>query len=598
MIALASTLFLTIVATQLLAFNPQQLAPRFTPVQAQAGLSFVHDHGGTGRFFVWEVVGPGVTVLDYDTDGRPDVYAPQGAPLGAREPAPRPPVNMLFRNLGGRFAALVDVKGYRDRVEAVAGDPGYGMGAAAGDFDHDGHVDLYLTNWGANVLLRNNGDGTFEDVTHRTGARDERWSTAAIWVDIDADADLDLYVTNYLDATFDNHLTCRYGTDAVESYCGPAVFDGVADRLYRNDGDGTFTDVSLAAGIANAADGKGMAVAAIDEDGDGYMELYVANDTRANFLYRNNRKGRFEDAGMFSGTSMSGDGRPQAGMGIVWDDLDEDGDPDLAVTNFQDDYNVLYRNEGPFYVDDSAAVGLRGPSLPYVGFGLVGFDPDLDGDLDLFVANGHIYDVRERYDPRLSYAQPNQLFLNRGDGVFTDASDAAGLGLMPRGVSRGAIASDLDDDGDPDLLVANNAGELQLLANGAWAEDPVAVPPSIRIRLVGRNTVREGYGATITCQVAGRSSTRRIQAGGSFMSQGDPIVLCGLGDNFKASVQVRWPNGDQDQVAGLTAGESVVITEGRGVTARRTHSLVRATDLAGTLPAAPVPTHTGARRMQ
>ena len=566
---LAPKWILAIVVTPSLALAAQQPTPRFVAVESQAGLSFVHDHGGTGRFFVWESVGPGVTVLDYDTDGRPDVYAPQGAPLEQGGPKPRPPVNMLFRNLGGRFTAPIELAGYRDRAAAVAGDSGYGMGAAAGDFDGDGHTDLYLTNWGANVLLRNNGDGTFDDVTARTGVGDESWSTAAVWIDIDADADLDLYVTNYLDATLDNHLTCRYGTEAVESYCGPAVFDGVADRLYRNEADGTFADISLAAGIANAEDGKGMAAAAIDEDGDGYIDLYVANDTRANFLYRNNRNGGFENVGMFSGTSMSGDGRPQAGMGIVWDDLDGDGDPDLTVTNFQDDYNVLYRNEGDFYFDDSAAAGLRGPSLAYVGFGLVGFDPDLDGDRDLFVANGHIYDVREHYDSRLSYAQQNQLFLNGGAGVFVDASEAAGLGHTAPGVSRGAVAADLDGDGDEDLLIANNAGELQLLANGAWAADSVAERRSIHIRLVGRNVVREGYGATVTCRVAGRSSTHRIISGGSFMSQGDPTVLCGLGDALEASVQVRWPRGGQDLVAGIEAGETVVITEGRGVTARR-----------------------------
>ncbi len=554
--------------------------PQFVPVEDRAGLSFVHDHGGNGSYYVWESVGPGITVLDYDTDGRLDVYVAQGSPVAGAEARDHPPVNRLFRNLGGRFESPVELGTYSQRPLLVAGDTGYGMAAAAGDYDRDGHVDLYLTNWGANVLLRNNGDGTFEDVTRRGGVADSRWSTAALWADFDADGDLDLYVTNYLDASFENHRTCRYGTAAVESYCGPALFDGVADELFRNESDGTFTAIGEAAGIANAAEGKGMAADAVDDDDDGDLDIYVANDTRGNFLYRNDGSGHFRDEGLLEGPSLSGDGRPQAGMGIVWDDLDGDQDADLVVTNFQDDYNTFYRRQGDLYVDDTAAAGLRGPSLPFVGFGIVGFDPDLDGDLDLFVANGHIYRVREHYDSRLAHAQPNLMFLNRGDGIFREVSGDAGPGLARLRVSRGAAAADLDDDGDPDVLIANNAANLELLANGSWAQGPGTGGPngSVRIRLVGRTGPREGLGATVICVVAGARLVRRAHPGGSFMSQGGPRLLCGLGDAPSTDIEVHWPGGQWDLVEAVAAGEAVVITEGRGITARSGAALGRHPD--------------------
>ena len=550
--------------------NPLDSIPQFVAVQDRAGLSFIHDHGGSGHYYVWESVGPGITVLDYDADGRLDVYAPQGSRLPGAPVRDRPLINRLFRNLGGRFESPVDSAVYRRRPLSVAGDDGYGMGAAASDYDRDGHIDLYLTNWGANVLLRNNGDGTFHDVTGPSGADDPRWSTAALWADLDADGDPDLYVTNYLDASLDNHRSCHYGTAGIESYCGPVLFDGVADELFRNESDGTFTATGTSAGIANATEGKGMAVDAVDDDDDGDLDIYVANDTRSNFLYRNDGAGRFHDEGLPTGSSLSGDGRPQAGMGIVWDDLDGDEDADLVVTNFQDDYNTFYRRQESLYVDDSAAASLRGPSLPFVGFGIVGFDPDLDGDLDLYVANGHIYQVREHYDSRLAYAQRDLMFLNRGDGVFREVSRDAGPGFAHVAVSRGAAAADLDDDGDPDLLVANNGGSLVLLANGSWAQSPdqVGAGRSVRVRLVGRTAARDGLGATVTCIVAGRRLVRRMHPGGSFMSQNGPELLCGLGGAPNADIEVRWWGEQRDVVESVEAGERVVITEGRGITAR------------------------------
>lgn len=540
--------------------------PGLTSVEERAGLVATHATGAAGRYLIWESVGPGVAIFDYDGDGRADVYLPQGAPPdGPGDPNP------VFRNLGGRFESPLDRPAYAARPDRVAGDRGYGMGAVAGDYDRDGHPDLYVTNHGANVLFRNNGDGTFEEVASRVGVDDRRWSTAALWADVDDDGDPDLLVVNYLAADHTNHRSCRYGDAAVLSYCGPSLFDGVADEIYRNEGDGTFLAVGAEAGVAKSSDGKGMAAAAIDHDDDGDIDLYVANDTRPNFLYVN-RGGSFGDEAMLQGAALSGDGRPQAGMGIVWDDLDGDLDPDLVVTNFQDDHNTFYRREGEFYVDVSAIAGMRASSLAWVAFGLVAFDPDLDGDLDLYVANGHIYHAREFYDPRQAFAQPNQLYLNDGAGRFSERSDEAGPGLEPIEVSRGAASGDLDDDGDPDLVVANNGGPLRLLAVGDWASPDIAPyrdPRSVRVRLVGRTGSRDGHGARVICATPSRTQVFRVQSGGSFMSQSDGRVLCGIANASGASLEVVWPNGGRDRVDHVPGGSDLVVTEGRGITARR-----------------------------
>jgi len=440
------------------------------------------------------------------------------------------------------------------------------MGCAVGDYDNDDDADLYVTNYGPNVLLRNEGNGRFADATAGAGGGDPRWSTSAAFFDYDRDGDLDLFVANYLDFTVAGNRVCggtpsASGSGLLEipleqrTYCGPHRYNGAPNTLYRNDGDGTFAEVTRPLGIFNLF-GKGLGVVPADLDGDGDDDLYVANDGVRNFLFRNDAGRAFAEVGVEAGAAYSGAGLAEAGMGVDAGDYDEDGDPDLFVTNFSRESNRLYRNDtGLRFADESEPAGLAQPSFLPLGFGTRFFDADNDADLDLFVANGHVQDRVHLLEPDLSHAQPNQLFENRG-GVFAEVSAFSGPAFRDSLVSRGAACADYDDDGDLDLLVTNVDGPAQLLRND--------LPPGnhwLSLRLIGR-APRDATGARVQLVCGGRAQSRQVRTSGSYLSASDSRLHFGLAGCARVErLSIRWPDGARQELRDIPADQFLVVEQ-------------------------------------
>ncbi|MEE8524047.1 MAG: CRTAC1 family protein [Thermoanaerobaculia bacterium] len=493
------------------------------------GVDFVHDRGGTGDKHYPETMGSGVAWLDFDGDGWWDLYLMQSGPFPPRGQAGA--ANRLFRNLGGSFEDVTERSGVGHR--------GFGQGVVAADADGDGTADLYLGNYGADALLLNRGDGTFADATPSSGLGLGGWTSSAAFGDGDGDGDLDLYVTRYLVYPEDNQLFCGDPETGRRQYCDPALFEGESDRYYKNRGDGRFDDATREAGFAGA-DGKGMGVLFTDLDGDRFADVYVANDLTLNLLYRNLGGGRsgapaFEDLSLLSGTALNRDGKPEAGMGVAAGDVDGDGRPDLAVSNFDVETNTLYRNLGQMLFEDIAAEsGFGPPSFNFLAFGIVLVDLDLDGDLDAYVANGH---VRER--PRrenVFYAERDLVLLGDGGGGFRELR-CDGLERDP-GVGRGVAWSDFDHDGDPDLAVQNNDSRFELLRN------ETADYGWLGVRLRGRGGNTEAVGAEVRLLSGDHEQTRRVVAGDSYQSSSDKRLLFGLGAVGEADeIEIVWPSG-------------------------------------------------------
>ncbi len=444
-------------------------------------------------------------------------------------------------------------------LAAYSGEPGYGMGASAADYDNDGFVDLYVTNFGANRLLRNNGDGTFSAVA---GADDDLWGVSSAWADYDLDGDLDLYVVNYVDFAWDNNKFCGDASRQISAYCHPDVYDALPDRLYENLGDGTFREVGSAAGIVDLVDGKGLGIVWGDYDDDGDPDAYIANDGTRNFLFTNQGDGTFVDDSFLAGVGYSEDGRAESGMGTDFGDFDGDGRLDLIVTNLTLETNTLYRNLGAgAFADRSFASGVGRPSLLYVGFGTNWFDADNDRDLDLFVANGHIIDNIADFRDNITYAQRNQVFENR-DAVFTDVGPVPGLDVAT--VSRGSVVADFDRDGRLDVAVSNNGGVAELLRNESAAGN------SITLHLRGRESARWPAGARIMARVGDSEVlVRELTAGSSYCSSGPARVHVGLADAPGAELTVRWPDGSVEELGTVAAGADVLVVQNRGIVARR-----------------------------
>ena len=538
----------------------------FRDVAVETGLAFRHFNGASGAFYQPEVFGPGVALLDYDNDGDLDIYLLQGSRLAPDSPAGealfQPPAehwpgDRLFRNdldAGGRLA-FTDVT-----PQAGLGHTGYGQGAATGDFDNDGDVDLYVTNFGPNVLYRNNGDGSFSDVTLQAGVDDPRWSSSAAFTDYDLDGDLDLFVVNYVQFTVAGNKRCA-GSDGQLDYCGPEAYDAVPDRLFRNEGDGTFTDVSATAGLGSAF-GPGLGVACADFDGDGRADIYVANDGAENQLWMNRGGGRFEDTALMSGTAINAYGKAEASMGVTAGDFDNDGDEDLFMTHLDRETNTLYLNDGSAnFLDATDRYRLGRVSLPYTGFGSEWFDYDNDGDLDLFVANGAVrIEEDQRGDP-FPYKEKNQLIRNDGADGFTDISSAAGPALALREVSRGAAFGDIDKDGDIDIVVANNNGPVRLLRN-----ESAGTNHWLAIQLQGTRASRDGLGARVGLLRKGRAPLwRRVHTDGSYVSANDPRVHFGLGSASDVQgVVVAWPGGDSEIWRDISIDTLRVLQQGSG----------------------------------
>jgi hypothetical protein len=427
----------------------------------------------------------------------------------------------------------------------------------AGDPDNDGDVDLYLTAWGADQFYRNDGSGGFVEATRPSGLGNTRWSSSAAYLDYDNDGDLDLFVTNYVRFDLATHPWCGRRDMDMRFYCDPRQYQPETDLLYRNEGNATFTDVSVEAGIRGQ--GNGLGVVSGDFDGDGRADIYVANDMSPNFLYRNRGDGTFSEEGMLSGTALSADGASQAGMGVDAADFDRDGDLDIVVTNYQLENNTLYRNDGRFFGEVSFSSGLGEVSLNYLGFGVGFFDWNNDGWLDLFVTNGHVHDNIERYDPLVTYPQRAQVLRNLGDGKFVDVSDELGPALEKLYVGRGLAFADYDDDGDIDVAVSSSGRRPVLLRNDggnrqAW----------LRVRLQGTTSNRDGVGAKVWLYAGGGTQFQQVRAGTAYQSTSELTVHFGLGAATRAdSLRVEWPSGKGQRLGPQAARRTVLITEPR-----------------------------------
>jgi len=519
--------------------SPPAISSRgsFTRLGAEIGLDFVHDSGWTGSRYMIETMGGGGGFFDYDGDGWVDLYLVQSGPVPWERTANEIelPRNQLFRNLGdGTFENVTSGSGL--------GDTGYGMGACFGDVDGDGRVDVAVTNYGSNRLFRNLGDGRFEDVSSAANFDDARWGTSCALADYDRDGDLDLYVANYYQYSLSLHREC--GNPDFPTFCPPDYFAGESDLLYRNRGDGTFEDVTRAAGVWNEGptEAKGLGAVWADLDNDHDLDLYVANDLTPNYIYWN-EGGRFSAGGLASGAALNQNGVPEASMGVDVGDVDLDGRRDLFVTHFSFETNTLYRNlGGQSFQDTTEASGAGAPSLLNIGFGTVFLDWDLDGDEDLFVTNGHISDNIHLYNPTERYRQQDQLLENRA-GRFHEISAASGIHVEPARVGRGAATADIDNDGDLDLLVVANRGPAEILRNdrdtgGPWVVLDLVLPSGA-----------PAVGARARIAANDREQTRDVAAGSSYLSQSDTRLHFGLGGAAAIEwCEIRWPDGTEEIV--------------------------------------------------
>ena len=527
----------------------------FSDITHEAALDFVHEAGIDSGYAMPQITGSGGGFLDYDNDGDLDIYLVNGSRSESASDSGFFARNRLFRQEDdGTFTDVTDASGL--------GDAGYGMGIAAGDMDNDGNTDIYVTNVGSDALYRNNGDGTFSDVTLEAGIANLDWGTSVVFFDLDVDGFLDIYVANYLQ--YDSSVVC---TDEAgrRDYCGPQIFTSNPDVIYRNNGNGTFTDVSDAAGISRISS-KGLGVVSADFNDDGYPDIYVANDGEPNYLWINQGDGTFEEEALILGAAVNMLGRAEAGMGIGMNDLDNDGDWDLFVTHLRGESNTLYRNVGGrAFQDDASASRLGGISIPFTGFGTGFLDFDNDGDLDLAVVNGRVtrgplLDESTLGDYWAPYAEPNLLFENEGAGLFRDVSESVpALSEHPEN-SRGLALGDVDNDGDVDLLVTTGGGRARLLRNdtrgGHWLLVR-AFDPALR---------RDAFGSRVSVTAGDRQYHRIVTPGYSFLSTSDPRVHFGLGNaSGLVEVVVRWPDDTRESFGGIEIDRIVTLEKGSGV---------------------------------
>ncbi len=510
----------------------------FKEIAQEAGVSFQHDNGAKGERRLPETLGSGCALFDYNRDGLLDIYLVNAGDF-QENGAP----NKLFKNQGsGAIQMFIDAT-----EEAGVGGSGFGVGTAVGDYNGDGWEDLYVCNFRQNALYRNNGDGTFTDAAQEAGVADPRWSSAAVFFDMENDGDLDLFVVNYID--YQKELD-ECALDKIRVYCGPERFLPLQDALYRNNGDGTFTDISNEARIL--FEGRGLAAAAADYDNDGDADLFIANDMNPDFLYQNNGDGTFDEIGFIAGTALTEDAAMGNGMGVDLADFNNDGRLDLLVTNFQDQVNALYRNDPDgFFTDVSFPSEIAVPSLPKLSWGCAFADFDNDGWKDIFIANGHLHDNIAEWSESGVYAQPQLTFRNRGDGTFEDVSARSGDVSLPA-VSRGAAFGDIDNDGDIDILVNNLHGQAALYRN-----DGGNLNGWIRVVL---EPTQWAQGARVQLTAEGGTAVIDEPVGdGSYGSHSDMRLLFGVGDARRASVSVRWRDGQTSAPVETSVNRSVVI---------------------------------------
>ena len=536
-------------APRSVAPTPEQEGVIFRDVTSPAGIRFKHTSAATGQKYLVETMGSGCAFFDYDNDGYLDIYLVNGAPLPGFTPRQRIS-NALYRN--NKDGTFTDVTA----TAHVDGGGIYGMGVAVGDYNNDGNEDLYVTGFGRSILYHNNGDGTFTDVTEAAGVGNgAQWAVSAAFLDYDNDGRLDLFVSNYLDYTLLNNVQCGARDKGLRSYCHPANYRGTRNKLYHNNGDGTFTDVSEKSGIA-LAEGKGMGVVAADLDGDGFVDIFVSNDTVPNFLYHNNGDGTFNEVGAFSGVAYSLDGQAKSGMGVDVGDFDGDGKPDLLLTALSQYGASLYRNDGDgLFTDVASQIGLTEPTFLLGGWGVKFLDYDNDGDQDIFITNSHVMDDIASYSDALTYKQPDLLLENRG-GHFVDATNRQPALTEPR-VGRGLAFGDFDNDGDMDILVSNNNGPPSLLRNDFGNRNHW-----VKFKLVGTKSNRNGVGAKVTVVAGDLVQTDQVKGGGSYLSAHDPRLHFGLGKRETIdSVEIHWPSGRIQRLTGVKPDRILIVQE-------------------------------------
>lgn len=529
---------------------------RFVDITQSTGIGFRHNSAPEKKYIVESMSG-GLALFDYDNDDDLDIYFTNSLTVETAADFQSSP-SALYRNDGdGRFTDVTERSGLAH--------PGWAMGVVVADYDGDGYRDLYVTCLGPNHLYRNRGDGTFLDVTERAGVNDDRWSTGAAFGDFDNDGDLDLFVANYVDFKLDDlpefgkGEPCHYRGMPVQ--CGPRGLPGAGDTLFRNNGDGTFTDVTSAAGVADPEGRFGLGVVWADLDEDGWADLFVANDAGPNFLYKNNGDGTFTDEAFFSGVAVSEDGTEQGSMGVALGDYNHDGKLDLYVTNFSDQYNILYRQDGSLsFMDASFASRLAPTSVPFVGWGTEFVDFENDGWVDLLVVNGHVYPQVDSIDSKTSYAQRILYYRNNGDGTFSETAGELGEALVTRRAGRGAAFGDIDNDGDIDVVINNLDGAPLVLRNDGGNRNHW-----ITIKTVGTNRNRDALGARVKVTSGDLVQVGEVHSSGSYISQSDLRLHFGLGSRSKVDlIEVRWPGGGVERIENLPADRFVIIEQNKG----------------------------------
>jgi hypothetical protein len=527
---------------------------KLVDVSGPAGIQFHHNSGAYGGKLLPETLGSGCAFLDYDADGWQDILLVNGMDWAGHK-RQRSTLKLYRNNRNGTFTDVTRATGLDVEM--------YGMGVAVGDYDNDGFPDILITCVGQNRLFKNTGKGTFVDVTQKSGLGGRQaMSTSALWFDYDRDGRLDLFVCNYVRWSPDHDVFCSLD-GKHKSYCTPEAYRGDTSWLFHNRGDGTFEDITAKSGIFDSSS-KALGAAMLDYDQDGWPDLLVANDTQPNKLYRNQRNGTFKDVGMEAGIALSAEGKARAGMGIDAGDFTNSGTPGIAITNFDNEMAGLYRAQGKGAFEDVATPsGIGLPTKNSLGFGCAFFDVDLDGDLDLAIANGHIDETVRNIRGNVGYAQPPQLFLNDGNGKFHDVAGEAGADFNQAKVGRGLAYGDFDRDGDLDLLITTNNGPAYLYRN-----DQNSGNRSIRFRLVGTKSNRDAIGATVRVESSGLSQSRLVKSGSSYLSQSELSVTFGLGKRDTIDrVVIQWPSGQTEEHKTLSAGKMYECTEGKEIRA-------------------------------
>jgi hypothetical protein len=532
---------------------------QFPDVTQRAGIHFVHNNGAFGKKYLPETMGPGVAFIDYDNDGWPDIFLVNGTDWpghGQKRSTPK----LYHNNHDGTFTDVTHKAGLDVEM--------FGMGVAVGDYDNDGYDDLFVTAYGQNRLFHNNGNGTFTDVTQKVGLQGPKeFSTSAAWVDYDKDGYLDLVVANYVQWTPETDLYCTLDGKA-KSYCTPESYKGSAVRLWHNRGNGTFEDATQKAGLGDVTS-KTLGVAVLDYDNDGWPDLLFSNDTQPNKLYRNNGNGTFSEKAVVAGVAFSEDGVARAGMGVDAADYDHSGYTSVLITNFSNQMISLYHNEGKgLFVDEAPRSEIGRASLLTLGFGCFFFDYDLDGWPDVLIANGHVDDDIQKVQANVSYAERPHLFRNIGKGKFAEVTQSMGATFASPRVGRGAAYADINNDGRLDLLLSTNGGPAYLFRNEA--SSVAAANHSLRVKLIGTKSNRDGIGATVKLTAGGETQTQMLRSGSSYLSASELVLTFGVGPRDKTdSIEIRWPSGQADRLSSIPAGATISVTEGKGITARR-----------------------------